>query len=92
MRDPAILFVRPKAIRAEDRAALAKAGVLVIEVDDPRSVKLTRPHAELEGSDLLRCAVETISEIGNSAVQQSFGKRVCDAVRANLKSETKPVS
>lgn len=80
MNDPAILFAKPKAIKPEDKKALQKAGVIVVEVDDPNSVKLTRPHAELSGSRLLEIACKVLSETGSAYIQQSFGKQVAEAV------------
>lgn len=35
MTDPTILFVKPNAISAKDKAALRKAGVIVVEVENP---------------------------------------------------------
>jgi len=60
--DPAILFVKPKAIRTADKTALKRAGVLVIEVDDPQSIKFTRAYAEIDSFVLLKLAMKTIAE------------------------------
>lgn len=82
MNDPAILFVKPKAITAKDKKALQGAGVIVVEVDDPQSVKLTRAHAEIEGSDLLMAAVEAIKVSGLASVKEKFVELIFNALRA----------
>lgn len=80
MDDPAILFVKPQAIAPEDRALLADAGVVVIEVADPRDVKLVRATADLPGSELLRIAADTIYNKGGTEVRAYFGSLVCQAL------------
>jgi hypothetical protein len=85
--DPAILFVKPKAISAADKDALQKAGVIVIEIDDPQAVKLVRAHAEIPQSALLGAAASAISSPGTSAsttrdVEVAFARNVCAAIAA----------
>lgn len=57
MNDLTILPIRPGTISAADKRALSKAGVIVIEHDNPSEVRLLRPIAELDSNDLLRCAM-----------------------------------
>jgi hypothetical protein len=90
--DPAILFTKPKSISLEDRKALQKAGVIVVEVADPASVTLTRPHADLPGSTLLALACSVISELGNTAIQQRFGRYVAEAIVAEHAANREVVS
>ena len=76
-RDPAILFAKPKAVSKADRAALKEAGVLVIELDDPQAAKLTRAHAEVDGTDLLRIACQSIHEANSlNSVKDLFGRNL----------------
>lgn len=62
MTDPAILFAKPGVVKPADKKALKTAGVLVIEIEDPQSVKFTRAYAEFDQCDLLRIAMKTIKE------------------------------
>ena len=49
MNEPAILPVKPGTINAKDKAALSKAGVIVVEHDDPGGLRLIKVNAELDG-------------------------------------------
>lgn len=82
MGEPTVLFVKPQAISAKDKKALATAGVIVVEIDDPTAVKLVRPQAtppELEHGDLLFAAMTTISKSGD-ATKALFASTVAAAV------------
>lgn len=87
MSDPVILFVKPKAISADDKASLKEAGVVVIEVANPHEVKLIRASSELSGGELLQAAAKAISEITDNdygkQVQQKFSRAVCAAIAAS---------
>lgn len=81
MTDPTILFVKPKAISPRDKKALQSAGVIVVEVEDPQSVRLLKANAELDGSAMLRAAAKAMAETGfQSDVKSAFGKAVCAAI------------
>lgn len=79
MSDPAILFVKPKAISVKDKKALQGAGVIVVEVDDPSSVKLVRAHSELSSGALLSAAAAAIQN-GNWNVKNAFAEAICAAI------------
>lgn len=79
MSDPAILFCKPGAVKPADKKALKTAGVLVIEIEDPQSVKFTRAHAEIDGCDLLRVAMQTINETKSfQNVREAFGANIAN--------------
>lgn len=85
MTDPAILFVKPGAIKGDDKDRLTAAGVVVIEIDDPQNVKLVRAHAELPQSELLEAAATAISSPGagrNSLneIRIAFAENICKAI------------
>ena len=61
MSEPSILVVHPKSIAPKDKRALKDAGIIVIEADDPASVRFLKPNAELDGSELLLCAMRAIA-------------------------------
>lgn len=78
--DPAILFVKPDAISAVDKATLQAAGVLVVEIDDPANAKFIRAAAEVESTEMLRIAAKAIhaSEIAT----KEFGELMCKLLTA----------
>lgn len=90
MNDPTILFCKPKAILPADRKALEKQGIIVVEVLDPQSVRLVKPHAELDAGELLLAAIEAIdaqTSITASATTL-FGGFLCDAVKKKASKQT----
>lgn len=59
--EPSVLFVKPQSISADDKASLASAGIIVVEIDDPSSVKLVRAHSEISGSDMMMAALRAVN-------------------------------
>lgn len=82
MTDPAILFIRPKAISQRDKKALSGAGVIVVEVEDPNAVKFVRATTELSSTALLAAATDAINASGYESVKVAFAKSVIAAIRA----------
>lgn len=81
MSEPVILFVKPGAIRADDKAALATAGVIVVEVENPQDVKLVRAHAELSGGEMLLAAAKAIEAAGSTGSPKwEFGNAIARAI------------
>jgi hypothetical protein len=86
--DPAILFVKPKAISAEDKNTLKEAGVIVIEIKNLSDAKFVRPYSELDGSELLRAAAKAISESNYTvSAKEAFGRALCAAITATGRVE-----
>lgn len=75
--EPSILVLHPGQIKAAVRKALAAAGVLVIEVDDPASVRFMRPNAELSSTEMLVAALRAIKRHGSSGY---LGEEIIAAV------------
>lgn len=80
MSDPAILFVRPDTIKPDDKAVLLAAGVLIVEVENPQDMKFTRAHADLDGDQLLQCAMKALKS--SEAATREFGKALIAATQA----------
>lgn len=78
MSDPTILPIKPGSLRRCDKKRLADAGVVVIEVDDPLSVRLLRAHSDVSASDMLMSALKTITETGFGDVRKQF---MCELFR-----------
>lgn len=72
MSDPAILFVKPKAISQRDKKTLQAAGVVVVEVDDVNNVKFVRANAELSTTEMLNAAMVAMSKSGYAL--DAFGR------------------
>lgn len=77
MSDPVILIVPPQGLTARDKRELHKAGVIVIEMENPQEARLIRAHAEVSSTDLLGAAAKAISTDPNSGSRQTFAKAVC---------------
>lgn len=85
MSEPCILPVLPGSLSQADRRELRKAGVIVIEHNDPGSIRFLRPTSELDASDMLHCAMQALNkQIGQSAEAQreTFTRLVAAAIAA----------
>lgn len=88
MSDPAILFVKPGAISKEDKALLVAAGIVVVEIEKPQDAKFVRAAAELDGNELLRCAMEGMR--GYDTAARDFGKAIIAAIAAKQPVSRQP--
>ena len=70
--EPAVLFVKPQSVSADDKGALALAGIIVVEVEDPTAVKLVRAHSEVSSSDMMMAAMRAIDGHSCDSVKASF--------------------
>lgn len=84
----ALLPVKPGSISAKDKTALAKAGILVVEHEAPETLRLLRPTAELDASDMLGCALRALCDgsISTTGVQALFTRHVGAAFAAKKKA------
>lgn len=81
MTDAAVLFVKPKAIRPCDKGALRKAGIIVVEIDNPSDARFVRSETELPNGDLLQAAGKAI--MTSNIAQKAFGAAIAAAVQKN---------
>jgi hypothetical protein len=80
MSDPAILFVKPKAISPRDKKMLSDAGIFVVEIDDPANAKFVRSCAELSTTEMLHAAMVAVSKSSNAL--DAFGRAMNAALLA----------
>jgi len=85
MSEAAVLFCKPGSVRPSDKAALRKAGVVVVEVADPADVRFVRAEGvlgaqELPHGDLLAAAARAVLE--STYAPDKFGKAVAQALVA----------
>ncbi len=80
-----ILVTKPDVLNQRDKAALRKAGVVVVEADDPSAVKLLQPDApEITGNDMLWAALKGLNA-PNYEHRAVFAKCMLSAMEANRK-------
>lgn len=82
MNDPAILFVKPKAISQRDKKLLREAGVIVIEIENVADAKFIRAGMEIGSSDMLIAASNAIANCGSGYAKQLFADAICAAIDA----------
>jgi len=58
--EPTLFPVKPGTLNAKDKTALRKAGVIVIEHEDPESLRLLKPCSKIDGDELLLAALRGI--------------------------------
>lgn len=80
MKEPIILPIKPGALSRADKKALSDAGVIVIEHINPEEIRLLRPIADLDSSELLRCAVHAINNSGSQYLAVDFKNEICKAI------------
>lgn len=86
MTEPTILFVKPKSISPSDKTQLRKAGVTVIEIEDPSSVKFVRADHELPTNMILGAAAKAIlAQDSFTNARQAFGRAMCQAIEDYVK-------
>lgn len=73
--EPTILIVPPQNLSAKDKRELAKAGCIVIEMDDPQQARLIRANAELSSTEMLAAAAKGLGE--SSSAREAFAKAIC---------------
>jgi hypothetical protein len=90
MSEPCLLIVRPGSLTKADKLLARKIGIVTIEHDNPAELRLLRPSAEVDGSDMLRCAMKALASVnGTSASTQreNFTRLIAAALDAQ---ERKP--
>jgi hypothetical protein len=87
MSDPTIFVCKPKSIAASDKAKLSKAGIIIIEMDDPSQFKLIRASTEIDSSAMLGFALQAIKD-GKSG--ETRDKLAWNIINAYLTSGAEP--
>jgi len=83
MTEPAILFVKPGSVKPSDKGRLSKAGVIVVEIEDPAAVKFIRAGMELSSGALLAAAAHALNNTAQYGNHQAvFGEAVAHALTA----------
>lgn len=84
-REPAIMFVKPGAVSDDDRSVLRDAGIIVVAIDDPASVRLVQAGHDLPASALLAAAGKAIQQ--SEAAQKAFGAALGKALELQFASK-----
>lgn len=81
----ALLPVKPGTMSAEDKATLREAGVVVVEHEEPETLRLLTPTAEIGTTDMLRAAMFALVDSGNAstAARADFTTFIAKLVREN---------
>lgn len=81
--EPTLLPVKPGTLTKQDKATIRKAGVIVVEHENPTELRLIKPSAEIGSSDLLRCAMQALAAdrgygATGAAQRETFAKLVAE--------------
>lgn len=88
MSEPLILPVKPGSISKADKAKLSKAGVIVVEHDNPSELRLLRGHSELDSNDLLSCAMKALTADEYGTMQRDTFTRLVAAAIGTPKAKS----
>ena len=80
--DPLLLFVKPNAISVANKKALKRAGVLVIETDQPNEIKFVRAGMQVTGFELLAKAIKAMRH--SSIATNAFGDSLIKILEESL--------
>lgn len=83
MKELSFMPVRPGTISESDKISLREAGVIVIEHEDPASIRIIRPGADIEAGEMLCAAMKALkSQKGTTADKQReiFSLAVADII------------
>lgn len=87
MTDPTVMFVKPGAIAQRDKNTLRKAGVIVIEIENPQDAKFIRAGAEVSAGGLLVAAVGAIRDHGGGTINAAFTAAVANLIQASYDAQ-----
>lgn len=71
-----ILVLHPSVVTAKLRRDLSRAGIILVESEDPQSVRFLPPESALSGSQLLLAALRGLQSTASSAPRDTFAKEV----------------
>lgn len=74
MSEITLLPVKPGTLTEEDKSSLRNAGVVVIEHEDPASLRLLKPACELTSNELLLAAMRGVMR--DDGAKQVFANNV----------------
>jgi hypothetical protein len=79
-----IMPVKPGTISADDKAALKEIGVVVIEHEDPGSLRLITPLNETSQGTMLRAAIKALQCYPDTSYAQRMREHFANTVFADL--------
>lgn len=76
MSQIALLPVKPGSLKSSDKAKLSKAGIIVIEHDNPSELRLIAPGHEIDAGELLLAAMRGVmrDHSAKAAFAENFTK------------------
>jgi hypothetical protein len=91
MTEPTLLPVKPGSLSKEDKAALREVGVIVIEHDNPETLRLLKPWAEVDSNQMLMCAMNALCDetVGSQGARSFFTKLLHKVMLERLNTEAK---
>ncbi len=81
-----ILVVKPGMVKRADKRLLNDSGIVVIETDDPQSIRLITPEVEFSGSELLLAALVALDSSPLSQPKENMIK----IMRKLLEAKSQP--
>lgn len=72
MSEPLIMPVKTASISKADKKKLQQVGVVVVECENPSELRLIKPWAELDGSDLLLGALKALTKSQSADLKGVF--------------------
>lgn len=88
-----IFIARPGSLRDVDKAALRKAGIVVVEANH-EDVKFIRTTMEVDASEMLNCALKALNVIDNyssgSKQREAFTRLMSEVMASHMSKKEQP--
>lgn len=87
MSEPIIFVIKPGAMKDHQKAKLTKAGVIVVEAENPDDVKAMRvsrvvPTDTLPSDDLLLAFATAMINSGSDNMKKALAGEIAEVIRA----------
>ena len=69
-----VLVVKPGTLSPLDKASLGEDDILVVETDEPESVRWLKPSETFDPDDMLRAAIYSIGKSTHSTKERFVGQ------------------
>lgn len=90
MAERPILVLKTGTVSPAGKKALAKAGLIAIESDDPGAVRFLAPSHEIDATEMLGVAMTAIKRGGGDITKRVFADLFTDLVASALERKAAP--
>lgn len=80
-----LIIVKPNTVTKDKMQELKECGFVVLELDDPNSIKIVIGMDGISGNIIAKTALETIQSSYSTATREEFAKKLLSAIKEESK-------